>query len=456
MHSEPLSLYELNQQIRGIIKNSAEPVYWVFAEISELKMNASGHCYLELVEKDEATEHLKARSRATIWSSTFRMIRAYFESTTGIQLSPGMKVLVKVTVDFHEIYGLSLNIIDIEPSYTVGELARKKQEIINRLVEEGVIDMNRELVFPRLPKRIAIISSETAAGFGDFKDQLLNNEYGFRFHYKLFRAYMQGEDAEDSIIQALENIHRHGALFDVVVIIRGGGSQADLSCFNNYRLALHVAQFPLPVLTGIGHEQDETIVDLVAYEQLKTPTAVAEYVISCFADENDNINELAGELLQLTNERIGKENDTISGLGIKCSVTVRQLLIRQNAGLQHHRLGLAYVCQSAVAGAYRKIDDSLKDIRNSAGGEYLKEMHRLDAIKKMFIQILRLGTGRMQNQLNILEKRNQYLNPVEILKRGYSVTRQNGRIVKNGTLLKKGDFLETCFYQGRRKSRVVD
>jgi exodeoxyribonuclease VII large subunit len=454
MHSEPLSLYELNQQIKGIIKNNTEPVYWVFAEISELKMNASGHCYLELV--DEATERLKARSRATIWSSTFRMIRAYFESTTGIQLSSGMKVLVKVTVDFHEIYGLSLNIVDIEPSYTVGELARKKQEIINRLVEEGVIDMNRELVFPGLPKRIAIISSETAAGFGDFKDQLMNNEYGFRFHYKLFRAYMQGEEAEDSIIRALENIHRHGALFDVVVIIRGGGSQADLSCFNNYRLALHVAQFPLPVLTGIGHEQDETIVDLVAYEQLKTPTAVAEYIISCFAYENENINELAGKLLHLTNERIGNENDTISGLGFKCSVTVRQLLIRQNAGLQHHKLGLAYVCRNAMAGAYRKIDDSMKEIRSSAGGEYQKEKHRLNAIKKLLIQISRSGTGRLQNKLDILEKRNLYLNPVEILKRGYSVTRQNGRIVKDGTLLKKGDFLETCFYQGRRKSRVVD
>ncbi len=456
MQSEPLSLYELNQQIRGIIKNNTEPVYWVFAEISELKINASGHCYLELVEKDEVTEHLKARSRATIWSSTFRMIRAYFESTTGIQLSPGMKVLVKVSVDFHEIYGLSLNIIDIEPSYTVGELARKKQEIINRLVEEGVIDMNRELVFPRLPKRIAIISSETAAGFGDFKDQLLNNEYGFRFHYKLFRAYMQGEGAEVSIIRALENIHRYGDLFDVIVIIRGGGSQSDLSCFNNYRLALHVAQFPLPVLTGIGHEQDETIVDLVAYEQLKTPTAVAEYIISCFVDENEYINELAGKLLQLTNNRVEKENDTISGLGFKCSATVRQLLIKQNAGLRHHKLELAYACQGVMAGAYRKIDNSMKDIRNAAQGEFMKELQGLDALNKLFRQVSRSGTVRLQNQLNLLEKRNQYLNPVEIMKRGYSVTRQKGRIVKDGTQLKKGDFLDTCFYQGRRKSRVVD
>ena len=274
-HSEPISLYELNRQIKSVIKNATEPAYWVFAEISELKINVSGHCYIELVEKDEKTENLKARSRATIWSSTFRMVSSYFESSAGINLSPGIKIMVRVTVDFHELYGLSLNIIDIEPSYTVGELARKKQEIINRLIQEGVFDMNRELEFPRLPKRIAVISSETAAGYGDFTDQLLNNEYDFQFHLKLFPAYMQGEDAENSIIHALEDIHRYENFFDVVVIIRGGGSQADLSCFNNYRLALHVVQFPLPILTGIGHEQDETIVDLVAHSQLKTPTAVA-------------------------------------------------------------------------------------------------------------------------------------------------------------------------------------
>ena len=456
MHSEPFSLYELNQQIKGIIKNAAEPVYWVFAEISELKINASGHCYLELVEKDEKTEFLKARSRATIWSSTFRMIRAYFESTAGMELSPGMKVLVKVTIDFHEIYGLSLNIIDIEPSYTVGELARKKQEIINRLIEEGVVDMNRELDFPRLPKRIAVISSETAAGFGDFTDQLLNNEYHFRFHVRLFPAIMQGEDAENSIIHALENILRYEHLFDVVVIIRGGGSQADLSCFDNYRLALHVAQFPLPVLTGIGHEQDETVVDLVAHIQLKTPTAAAEYIISCFVNENEYINELAGQLIQLANEKVDKESDKISGMGFQFSMSARQLIARQNAGLQHKRLSLTYVCQDAIAGGYLMINDTMKDIRVSAAGKFQKGMHRLNAIKELFIRASKSSTSRLQHHLNILENRNQYLSPLEILKRGYSITRQNGIIVRDGTLLHEGDILETHFHKGKRKSRVVD
>ena len=411
-HSEPISLYELNQQIKSVIKNATEPAYWVFAEISELKINVSGHCYIELVEKDEKTENLKARSRATIWSSTFRMVSSYFESSAGIPLSPGIKIMVKVTVDFHEVYGLSLNIIDIEPSYTVGELARKKQEIISRLIQEGVFDMNRELDFPGLPKRIAVISSETAAGYGDFTDQLLNNEYDFQFHVKLFPAYMQGEDAENSIIHALENIHRYEDFFDIVVIIRGGGSQADLSCFNNYRLALHVVQFPLPVITGIGHEQDETIVDLVAHLQLKTPTAVAEYLISCFLDEFEQLNELTSRLVRQTNERVEKENARISQIGYQCSMAVRKLVSGQNSKLQQIKLRLGYVVQEAIA--------------------------------------------RMQHHLNILEERNQYLNPLEILKRGYSITRQNGKIVKDGKLLDKGDFLETLFYKGKRKSRVID
>ena len=411
-HSEPISLYELNQQIKSVIKNATEPAYWVFAEISELKINVSGHCYIELVEKDEITENLKARSRATIWSSTFRMVSSYFESSAGIPLSPGIKIMVKVTVDFHEVYGLSLNIIDIEPSYTVGELARKKQEIISRLIQEGVFDMNRELDFPGLPKRIAVISSETAAGYGDFTDQLLNNEYDFQFHVKLFPAYMQGEDAENSIIHALENIHRYEDFFDIVVIIRGGGSQADLSCFNNYRLALHVVQFPLPVITGIGHEQDETIVDLVAHLQLKTPTAVAEYLISCFLDEFEQLNELTSRLVRQTNERVEKENARISQIGYQCSMAVRKLVSGQNSKLQQIKLRLGYVVQEAIA--------------------------------------------RMQHHLNILEERNQYLNPLEILKRGYSITRQNGKIVKDGKLLDKGDFLETLFYKGKRKSRVID
>jgi exodeoxyribonuclease VII large subunit len=267
---------------------------------------------------------------------------------------------------------------------------------------------------------------------------------------------MQGEDAESSIIHALENIHRYANLFDVVVIIRGGGSQADLSCFNNYRLALHVAQFPLPVLTGIGHEKDETVVDLVAYEQLKTPTAVAEYLLSCFLNEDEHINEMGGRLLEMANEKVGTEKVRISGMGYQCSMTVRQHLIRQNAVLQHKKLGLAHACQSATAVEHHKINITLKDIRISSGRKFQECMQKLESTRKLFIHASKSGIGQLLHHLSILENRNRYLSPLEILKRGYSITRQNGKIVKDGTLLNKGDFLETHFYKGRRKSRVVD
>ncbi len=282
MENNPLSLCELLGSVKMTLKNHLTPSFWVIAEISELKVNYSGHCYLELIEKDSGGESIKAKVRATIWSSAYRMIQAYFESATRSKLAAGMKVMVKASVEFHELYGLSLNITDIEPSYTVGEMALKKQEIINRLIAEGVFGMNKSLSLPDLPRRIAVVSSKTAAGFGDFMDQLLKNDFGYKFYVKLFPAAMQGAEAEQSIIAALDAVFEAESQFDLVVIIRGGGSQSDLNCFNSYWLACHICQFPLPILTGIGHEQDETIADLVANTRLKTPTAVAEFLIGIF------------------------------------------------------------------------------------------------------------------------------------------------------------------------------
>jgi exodeoxyribonuclease VII large subunit len=311
-----MSLYELNQEVRKILKDNLSEYYWVIGEISEIKMNNTGHCYLELVEKDEPTDNLRARARAIIWATTFRILKPYFETTTGMTLAKGIKVLVKVIVEFHELYGYSLIVTDIEPSYTIGELARTKQETINRLIEEGVIDMNKSLPFPVLPRKIAVISSETAAGYGDFYDQLLNNQYKYKFYVKLFPALMQGEEAEKSIIEALDNIYRYEDFFDVIVLIRGGGSQADLSCFNNYWLAYNITQFPSPVLTGIGHEQDESVVDIVAHTHLKTPTAVAEYLISLFQDAENHIIELQNTITDRCLENIVREKDKINVLRI--------------------------------------------------------------------------------------------------------------------------------------------
>jgi len=260
---EQLSLSELNSLVKEALQLAFPEQLWVVAEIGELKVNRTGHCYIELVEKDNITNEISARARATIWSWQFRFIQPYFETTTGQALTAGLKVLISVSVEFHEVFGYSLNIKDIDPNYTLGDMARRRAEIIRKLEDEGIIDMNKEIPLPEIPSRIAIISSPTAAGYEDFMNQLANNEAGYKFYTRLFPSTMQGTDAPKSIIAALNSIFEIETMFDVVVIIRGGGSQMDLNCFDDYDLAVNISQFPLPVLTGIGHEKDESIADLV-------------------------------------------------------------------------------------------------------------------------------------------------------------------------------------------------
>jgi len=268
-----ISLSDLNIKIKEKIENNFFETFRITAEISELREN-KGNAYLELSEKSE-TDIILAKARATIWARTYGMLKSYFESSTGHKLEAGLKVLIVVQVVFHEVYGFSLNVIDIDPTYTIGEIERKRLFIIKRLEEEGVMDMNKELDFPSVPQRIAVISSETAAGFGDFQNQLQISP--FKFVIKLFSAAMQGEETENSVVEALENIFEEEENFDLAVIIRGGGSKSDLAWFDSYKIAVNIAQFPLPVLTGIGHERDRSISDLTAHIALNTPTAVAEF-----------------------------------------------------------------------------------------------------------------------------------------------------------------------------------
>ncbi|MEZ5071922.1 MAG: exodeoxyribonuclease VII large subunit [Bacteroidales bacterium] len=271
MSESPLRLSQLLDRVRQVLDQGMEGPRWIVAEILELNVNRSGHCYMELVEKEEGSDVLLARTRATIWASRFGMLRPFFESATGSPLRSGIKILCKASVSFHSQYGFSLSVTDLDPSYTLGDLARKKQEVIRKLREEGVYDMNRDLPFPRVPQRIAVISSDTAAGYGDFMDSLVTNGPGFAFASTLFPAQMQGDGAVESIRQAFDRIFESVRNFDLVVLLRGGGSKADLECFNAYELAYYITQFPLPVCTGIGHERDESVADLVAARALKPP-----------------------------------------------------------------------------------------------------------------------------------------------------------------------------------------
>ncbi len=361
------------------------------------------------------------------------MLQPYFETTTHTRLTAGIKVMIKVTAEFHELYGFSLNVTDIEPSYTVGELALQKQEIINRLKAEGVFDMNKTLAFPELPGKIAVISSKTAAGLGDFMDQLTGNPFGYKFHIKLFPAVMQGDEAEQSIIRALDNIYVYEDFFDVVVIIRGGGAQSDLNCFNSYWLSSHICQFPLPVLTGIGHEQDETITDLVAHTRLKTPTAVAEFLISRFRDIDEKINDLSVSMFNIVSEKVKNENDRLYKLMLVIKPAVKERLSANSGNLRFLGIGLS---------------GSVKQLLIKKTGLLNRQNDRLRTVTKGYISNRKHG-------LEMLEKKNGYLDPFLILKRGYSVTYYNGKALINPTVVQSEEIIETKLAEGILKSKTL-
>ena len=277
MSEKQLSLRQLTLLIKEVVNTSFSNPVWVKAEISELHENRNGHCYLELIEKDVQSHKIVAKLRAIIWDKTYCLLKPYFETATHAELKSGINVLVLVKVEFSEIYGVSLQIIDIDPTYTIGDLEQRRALVIQQLIADGVFEMNKGLAIPIVPQRIAIISSETAAGYEDFCNQLNQNRLGFKFNIKLFKAFMQGDLAENSIIEAMEKIPVQE--FDVLVITRGGGSKSDLVCFDGYDLANNVAQFPIPVIAAIGHERDTSVVDLVAHTRVKTPTAAAEFII---------------------------------------------------------------------------------------------------------------------------------------------------------------------------------
>jgi len=329
-----INLSELLDKAKQVLENSLPGGYWITAEINEIKTNTNGHCYLSLIEKEEDGEQLKAKVAATIWASTFRLIKPYFESSTGRLLSAGLKVLVKANIQFHVLYGISLNITDIEPSYTLGSMALQRRNTIAQLQSEGVFDMNRELEFPLLPQRIAVISSEQAAGYQDFIHQLYDNEEGYAFAVTLFSSSVQGAAAATEIIAALDAINNYQEVFDMVVIIRGGGAAADLLCFDDYALAAHVAQFPLPILTGIGHDKDESVVDMVAHLSLKTPTAVADYLIDCLASEESELDALGDIIENIAVAVLNKEKQLLSLLQQQFVMQSRQLLQQERFKLQ--------------------------------------------------------------------------------------------------------------------------
>lgn len=431
MEKEALSLYELNTLVRRGLHSILPDEYWIQAELSDVRSNYSGHCYMEFVQKDPKSNALIAKARGVIWSNVFMRLRPYFEQETGQAFVSGIKVMVKVTVDFHELYGFSLTVVDIDPAYTIGDLARRRKEILKRLDYEGILTMNKELEMPVPLQRIAVISSATAAGYGDFCNQLHSNKFGFVFYTKLFPAVMQGDKVEETIISSLEKIYSEYENWDVVVIIRGGGATSDLSGFDTYNLAAHCAQFPLPIITGIGHERDDTVIDIVSHTRVKTPTAAAEYIIDNMLEAAGRLEDLSGRLFSEIPLLLNAEKERLDKLVSRIPLVVQSRLQRENMRCER--------MSSRMLMAWQK--------------RYLNEHHRLDVFPRL-LKFSRSQVEKESHKIELVEKILKSASPEHILKRGYSITLINGKAVRDASMLKPGDEVETQLSVGKFKSVV--
>ena len=403
------TLSQLNSLVQGKIKESFPSTYWLMAETSDVRIN-NRHCYLEFIEKNPNSNAFIAKARGYVWASTFEMLRPYFEQMTGQTFVSGIKVLVRVSVDFHPVYGYGLNVCDIDPTYTLGDLQLKRQAILKQLEEEGILRMNNELRFPDIPQRIAVISSSTAAGYEDFLKHLTENPYGFVFYPHLFPALMQGDQTEKTIIEALNKIYEHRDLFDAVVIIRGGGATSDLASFDSYRLAANCAQFPLPIVTGIGHERDDTVLDFIAFHREKTPTAVAEYFIGLSGGFWDKTMNCQNEITNSSFRFLEKAQFRIRKLETGLPLTVNTLMGRKKRALEVLQTEIRTGCRQLLAGK----ESDLKE-------------------KEAFFKLS---------------------SPDYILAKGYSITLKNGKAIKSNKQLKAGDTVETLLKEGQIKSII--
>lgn len=406
-----LTLYELNCLVRQTIEDGLPDQYWLQAELSDVHINSnSGHCYVEFVQKDQGGNALLAKARGIIWANVFCLLRPYFENATGQAFAAGIKVLVEVSVSFHELYGYSLTVHDIDPTYTLGDMARRRREILQQLEAEGVLTLNKELPMPPLPQRVAIVSSPTAAGYGDFCHQLKHNGCGYAFSLRLFPALMQGEQVEASVLNALDNINRQREAFDVVVIIRGGGATSDLSGFDTYLLAAACAQFPLPIITGIGHERDDTVLDSVAHTRVKTPTAAAQYLINRMDQAANHLQELSERLAQSANSRLQKERNRLTAL--------------------QHRIPTA--AMRHLSAAHLRLQTARNGVNRAAATLLATQRHRLELLQQHIADA----------------------SPQKLLAKGYSITLKDGRAVRDASELNPGDRLETRLQHGLVQSTV--
>lgn len=422
---ESLSLLQLNKRIASLVMTPATSNVWVTAELSDVAVRG-GHCYMELLQKDPASGATVAKARGAIWANQFVRIRSDFYAATGQDFCTGLKVMVRASVSMHPVYGMSLVINAVNPDYTMGDLLRRRNEMLARLKQEGILDLNRSLEFTEPTLRIAIISAEGAAGYGDFMNQIAGNPLHLRFSTRLFPAVMQGDKAAPTIISALEMIAMQQDDWDCVVIIRGGGATSDLLCFEDYNLAAHVAQFPLPVIVGIGHERDITILDYVACVRVKTPTAAAEWLISRGKASIDRLDLLGQQIANIAREHLSGCKEQLGLMEGRMPTLATSMIERAKAKIERHSLALHQIASRHIAPRMAALDTIESSLNVLTATAIQKRSARLDALAQML----------------------DALSPQATLRRGYSITRVDGRIVTKASDIPSGTVMTTTLADG--------
>lgn len=474
---DALRLSQLTALIKEAVEGNFRTAYWIIAEISEIKLDRKNHCYLELVEKNEQDEFV-AKIRANIWSYIYRKLSGKFQEATKETLKAGMKVLVLADVKFSDIYGLSLHIKDIDPTYSIGEMERKRREIIERLIKENLLDRNKKLELPLVPQRLAIISSPGAAGYDDFINHLTYNQYRYKFDCTLYPAILQGQEAEYSIVSAFKQVAADQKQHDAVIILRGGGGVADLSFFDSYKIAVEIANIGIPCFTGIGHHKDETITDMVSHSKFKTPTAVAEFIISGVRTFDERLIE-SGRRLKYITEHIIKDHK--HGLAAKINNLVHltthllvnisrrlHMILSQMTTASYRTIekqkankdGIVHKLSSSTAMFFSRKEQSISLILSVI--KY-KPPHILTGLQgdidKIYLNLKNTAQSLLTGNKNKIQNINQavrLLDPVNVIKRGYSVTLLNGKVVKSIQQAKEGDHIETRVIDGLLKSKVYE
>lgn len=427
-----LTLYELNSLVASVIDIDLPDEYWVEAELSEAR-EVRGHCYMELVEKEEFANTPMARASAKCWASRWAVLRPKFERVTGQRLHAGMKLMLRVRAQFHAAYGFSWIVSDINPEYTMGDLARRRQEIIRQLKAAGVFDLQKDLRLPMFAQRIAVISSPGAAGYGDFCRHLADNASHYIYNVKLFAATMQGEDVERSVIDAFERIYERVNEFDAVVIIRGGGATSDMSGFDTLALAENVANFPLPVITGIGHERDECILDMVSFVRVKTPTAAAQYLIDNLARTDQLLDTFADRIASRVQHRMEIERVRLASVSERIPMLFSLVRTKE----------------------WSRADRLMQRIATAVSRRMVRATTHLDTVQRTIDTNVRRILDTERHRLDLLAHRVEAENPERLLRRGYSITTYKGKAVRNASELPEGAVVETRVAQGRFKARVT-